>query len=178
MNIVIVSGERGEGKTTFLKKAAAELRNRGISLFGFFAGRVVDEQGREGYKIHKLPGGQKMLLCRRDAPETGNLHLLDFWFDESAVSSGEKWLKAGFNCENPFFILDEAGKFELDGYVWDSVLQQLINNNKGTLIIAVRNKFTDKIIEKYKLNKHRLTVKSDLLFTIEFIDKIERRQNN
>jgi nucleoside-triphosphatase THEP1 len=176
MKVMIVSGERGEGKTTFLKKLSEELINRkSISLAGFYAENIKDEQGREGYMIVNPASGKQKLLCKRESPETGNLHLLDFWFDEEALKVGEQWLLSGIHEENPVFLLDEAGKFELDGHVWDAVLKKLLQHGKGTLVVAVRNKFVEKVVEKYQLNHHQPGIINNLLFTVELADEIECR---
>ncbi len=175
MKIIIISGGRGEGKTTLLKKCVDELHNRQRPVFGFYAANVVTFSGNEGYRINKVNSQKSLLLCERNNPKTGSLNLADFWFDKQAINSGEEWLKEGFDTPNPIFTLDEAGKFELDGFVWDSILKEVLKQNRGTLMVTVRNKFVNKIIEKYQLNNHTLFVQDSLFFTVEFIDKIERR---
>ena len=172
MKVIIVAGERGEGKTTFVKKTAKTLKFKGKSIFGFYAVNRIDSQNREGYELHNVASDEKIVLCRRDDPKNGELHLMDFWFNKGSIKMGEEWLKQGFSSLDPIFFLDEAGKFELDGYVWNNILMDIVNRNKGTLILTVRNKFVKKIIEKYRLDSKDLTTVNDLLFTVEFTDKI------
>ncbi len=172
MKIIIISGERGEGKTTFLKKTISELNKRNRTVYGFYAENTKDDSGKEGYRIYNVSSSDSQLLCKRNAPETGNLNLLEFWFDENTITKGENWIRKGFEKNNPVFVLDEAGKFELDGFVWDNILKQILQQNKGTLIITVRNKFVTKVTEKYQLNSHDLYLQDNLLFTIEFVDKV------
>ncbi len=174
MRVVIVSGKRGEGKTTFLIKCVEELQRRNRALFGFYAENVKTPVGSEGYRIIKVGTGESLLLCQRDHPISGNLRLADFWFDERAIASGEQWLREGFVAENPIFILDEAGKFELDGHVWDNSIKQLLQLETGTLVITVRDRFLTRVMEKYQLDKANSMVTDDLLFTVELVDKIER----
>jgi nucleoside-triphosphatase THEP1 len=150
------------------------LNKRNRTVYGFYAENIKDDPGNDGYRIYDVSSSDSQLLCKRNAPETGNLNLLEFWFDENTITNGEKWMHKGFEENNPIFVLDEAGKFELDGFVWDNILKQILQQNKGTLIVTVRNKFVKKIIEKYQLSSHDLYIQNNLLFTIEFIDKIER----
>lgn len=172
MKVILVSGERGEGKTTFVKKTAKALKAKGKPVFGFYAENVIDSQNREGYELHNVAYDKKIVLCRRDDPKTGKLHLMDFWFNTDSIKTGEEWLRQGFSAPGSIFFVDEAGKFELDGYVWNNILIDILNRNKGTLIVTVRNKFVEQIIGKYRLNSKDFTTVSDLFFTVEFADKI------
>ena len=174
MKVIIISGERGEGKTTFLKKAINELHKSSRTIYGFYAENIKDNTGREGYMIINASDHASLLLCKRNAPEIGSLNLLEFWFNENTIASGEQWLNKGFGKKNPVFILDEAGKFELDGFVWNNILKQILNQNQGTLMVTIRNKLVKRVIEKYQLSNHDLEIENNLLFAIEFINKIER----
>ncbi len=90
-------------------------------------------------------------MCKRNSPETGNLKIRDFWFDEKAVRTGENWLNEGFDASNPVFIIDEVGMFEIKGYVWNDVIKKIIALDRGTLIITVRHKFLNEVIRKFNL---------------------------
>ena len=173
MKVIIISGERGEGKTTFLKKCIDELHNRQRPVFGFYAANTQTSLGNEGYRIYKVNSNESLLLCERNNPQTGNISLADFWFNEKAVEAGEKWITEGIATENPVFVLDEAGKFEIDGYIWDSVIKKLLQLKSGTLLLTVRNRFVKRIMEKYHLNSTNCEIVNNLLFTVEFVDKIE-----
>ncbi len=177
MQVVIVSGERGEGKTSFLRQCVRELRRRNRALFGFYAVRVTTLQGQEGYRIDRVNSDDSLLLCRREKWDAASLKLADFWFDEQVIKTGEKWLKEGLRAPHPVFVLDEAGKFELDGFVWDSAIKRLLQFGKGTLLVAVRNRFVERVIEKYALNRAACRVVDSLLFTVEFVNEIERSEN-
>ena len=173
MKVVIITGKRGEGKTTFLKKCVEELQRRNRALFGFYAENVKTMEGNEGYLIKRVSSPESLLLCQRDNPSAGNLHLADFWFDELAIKTGEQWLREGFKAENPFFILDETGKFEIDGHVWDNSIKHLLYLERGTLLMTVRDRFLRPVMEKYHLDKTNCQVVNDLLFTVELVNEIE-----
>jgi len=174
MKVIIISGKRGEGKTTFLRKCVKELQRRNSKLYGFYAENIKTAAGSEGYMITNVSTGKSLLLCQRDNPIKGNLHLADFWFNEQAIEAGEQWLQEGFGAEKPFFILDEAGKFELDGHVWDNSIKHLLQLETGTLVMTVRDRFLKRVMEKYQLDKANCRIINDLLFTVELVDEIER----
>ncbi len=140
----------------------SKLRAQSKSMVGFYAANVTTDDKKEGYLISEVSGEGKRMLCKRNAPETGSLHLLEFWFDKSAIEAGVQWLKKGFNMEHPVFILDEVGKFELDGFVWDNVLREILSKNNGLLIMTVRDKFLKDVINQYGLKNHQLSVVTDL----------------
>ena len=174
LKVIIVAGERGEGKTSFLKKTVEALQHKKRHLYGFYAKRVFDAAGKEGYKIVNVSTTKPVLLCKRDKLKTGTFKIQDFWFDESVIRLGEQWIQSGFDDEEPIFIVDEVGKFELDGFVWNGILSKILNLNKGVLLMTVRNKFVTAVINKYNLNAYTLKQTRKLLFTVEFVDEIER----
>ena len=175
MKVFIITGNRGEGKTTFLKKCVGELQRRNLALFGFYANNVKTTTGSEGYLIKNVTTLDSRLLCQRDIPSNmDDLHLADFWFDKRAIETGEQWLKEGFSNNSPVFILDEVGKFELDGYVWDKSINHLLRFEKGVLLMTVRDRFLQRVMEKYRLDKTNCSVIDSLLFTVELVDEIER----
>ena len=147
MEVIIISGDRGEGKTTFLKKYINELSEKFSDIYGFYA---ENRNGSDEYVIHNLNSNKKEILCKRNSPETGNLQIGDFRFDENSIKKGEIWIKKGFKADNPVFVIDEVGKFELDGLVWDNILKEIITLDKGVLVLTVRKNFLEAVIKKYE----------------------------
>ncbi len=148
MEITIITGERGAGKTTMLRNYLDRLNSEQEFKAGFYALNVGDL-----YKIVNINRGENAVLCRRNDPEAGNLKLADFWFDRSVIKLGERWLTEGFEQTDPLFVIDEIGKFELEGFVWDTVLKKILAMQKGRLLVTVRKKFLKSVIEKYGLKE-------------------------
>ena len=147
MNITIITGARGAGKTSFLKEQIRTPEFSGKKITGFYA-----ENRGDGYEIVNLQQHEKVLLCKRNDPGTGKLRLQDFYFSEAAIKTGKKWIEKNLRLANAVFVIDEAGRFELDGYVWDSLIRKVLKNNAGSLIMVVRKKFLEDVIKKYGLD--------------------------
>jgi len=156
MKITIISGKRGGGKTTFLKDHLQKNKFAEDKLFGFIA---ENKANGDEYSICNITNKKCKTLCKRNSPETGKLQLQDFWFNENTIKTGAQWLREGFKTNNPVFIIDEIGKFELDGFVWDNILKSILKNNKGELIITVRNKFLESVLNKYSIRENAEIIK-------------------
>ena len=52
-------------------------------------------------------------------------------------------------------VLDEIGRFELEGKGWANILSELINSEKQ-LYLVVRKEWINKIIEKYKIDDYKI----------------------
>jgi nucleoside-triphosphatase THEP1 len=149
MKIVIITGKKGEGKTTFLKEFVNNLHINTENIYGFYTENISYKKNINGYVINAFNSEKKLLLCKRNSPETGNLKLQDFYFDEKVIKSKNDCFRKGYKNPDAVFVIDEIGKFELDGFVWDKILKEILNNNTGKLIITVRDRFLENVIEKY-----------------------------
>jgi nucleoside-triphosphatase len=149
VKIIIITGEKGKGKTTFLRKYLQKSGFDKSSTVGFYALNTGDD----GYEIVNISTMERALLCKRHSPETGDIILQDFYFDQKVITLGEKWLAQGLTRNDPTFVIDEIGKFEIDGFVWNKVLKKIIENNTGTLIIVVRKKFLNQVVIYYGLDR-------------------------
>jgi len=155
VNIVIITGERAAGKTTFLRHYLRQGSFASTSVVGFYA----VNSGR-GYKIVHVKDSRFAQLCVRDDAAAGTLKINDFYFDEKVIMLGEQWLREGFQMDDPVFIVDEVGRFELDGRVWNNVLVDILHHGKGSLVLVVRKKFLNEVIKHYGMDnvRHQLKI--------------------
>lgn len=143
-NVFILTGEQGEGKTTRLKELIVRLRNSGLSLYGFYAAGYWENGQRSRFDLVDVQTGKQKLLCaNQSAP--GFWKQGRFYFDPETIRWGATLLEGD---KQGLAIMDEVGRFELDGKVWASSLKQLVQNDKPILMV-VRRVFVREVIDKF-----------------------------
>lgn len=145
--VIIVCGERGEGKTHFIKEIVQELQKQSINYSGFYAQGIGSGNLRDGYDMVLLPNNVVQELCRRVA-QCGN-PMDSFKFNSKSIELGEATLAAAPQGE--VVIIDEIGLLELQGSVWANALSSLLSNNNNPIIISVRKLYLQGVIDQWKI---------------------------
>jgi len=143
-NVFILTGEQGEGKTTRLKELIVKLRSSGLPLYGFYANGYWENGQRSRFDLVDVQTGKQKLLCaNQSAP--GFWKQGRFYLDPETIRWGTTLLEGD---KEGLAIMDEVGRFELDGKVWASSLIQLVQNDKPVLMV-VRQVFVREVIDKF-----------------------------
>lgn len=147
--VIIVTGDKGSGKTTFIKEIVSILDEKKITCYGFYAEGTWDSQKiRNTFTITLLPSKENILLCNTI---TENWPLFGrFRFNPDAISKGTDLI-----CKVPSkipVIIDEIGLMELNGNVWSMALTEITDRNQNPIIITVRRQFLDNVRDKWYLN--------------------------
>ncbi len=148
--LFIITGEQGAGKTTTLLEVADLLKKHNVNFRGFYAKGDWRENKRSGFSVVDLNTGVKELLCQ-DSKANGFQKIGRFYFNPETIKFGESILLMKNKPDKELIVIDEIGLFELDGQVWADVLKQLLNNNLNPLLITVRKKFVEDVIENFNL---------------------------
>jgi len=159
--VIIITGNKGDGKTTKLKNIINLLRAVSIGVAGFVAVGEWQNGERSKYTLVDIITGKMSVICTVTATE-GYQKLERFYFNPNTIEFGENVL-ANIPTEKNVVVVDEIGPFELNGEVWHNSLQRLIKNTNHVLLISVRNKLIDEVINKYKL-------KNMLVFDVKVAD--------
>jgi len=167
--VIIIKGNKGDGKTTKLKNIVNLLKTANVGVAGFVAVGEWQNGKRSKYTLVDILTFKMSVICTVTATDGYQKHGR-FYFNPNTIEFGENVL-ANIPTKKNVVVIDEIGPFELDGEVWHNSLQSLLNNTNHVLLISVRNKLIDEVINKYKL-------KNMLVFDVkssdnEIIKKIE-----
>lgn len=145
---IIVTADRGSGKTTFIKEIAAILEEKKVPYSGFYAEGTWDSNKvRNTFTLTLLPSKESILLCDT-ITESWLLHGR-FRFNPDAISKGTEIV---INTPaKAAIIIDEVGIMELNGNVWANALSEAVKKNQNPIIISVRTHFLDDILSKWDL---------------------------
>jgi len=147
--IFIVSGAIGEGKTSWLIKLTGLLREKGITTGGILALRITHDGIATGYDISDISSGMRTPFLRLTGSETMGVER--FSVSEEGLAAGQRALDPYANSKMDVVIVDEAGPLELRGMGWSNRIDELINNTRATVIIAVRKNLTGAVIDKFRI---------------------------
>ncbi len=148
-SVFIITGDREQGKTTLLKKVIPLLKEKRIPINGFYAQGYWENNRRSRFELTEVNSGITKPLCE---PDSTSGH--GFIFNEETVNWGLTLLKP--QTAPALYIIDEVGKYEVNGKVWHHALQQLAENKKAFMLITVRKSFIDEVIETFHLSSPRI----------------------
>jgi hypothetical protein len=63
--VYIITGTKGQGKTTLLSKIIDTLKQNGVNVSGILAPELVENGERVGYFVRDIESGEQMELCRK-----------------------------------------------------------------------------------------------------------------
>lgn len=112
--LVLVSGPRGAGKTTWCSHLVHEARERGVGVAGVLSPHALDDDGaRLAIDLVDISTGEQRRIAVRDdasAPQAAGLPRPWWTFDEDALAWGEAVL--GRVDDTEVLVVDELGVLE------------------------------------------------------------------
>jgi nucleoside-triphosphatase THEP1 len=150
--VFIISGAKGEGKTTFTGNVADELKRNGIPVSGFLSQKVISDNQTIGYDIVDIETNDKEIFLRQnDDPDKERIG--KFAIYPGGIKMGRAILDPSNLKGKRMIIIDEIGQLELDNKGWALPVMKLSETTDHYLIITVRDNFTGDVVEKFKLQE-------------------------
>lgn len=148
--IFIITGNVEEGKTGFAKKIAGSLKNEGIKTGGFISPRIIENNKTVGYKLESVATGEKceFLYLNHDdnKSDIGRFRVMP-----EAFTKAHCWIEQDAASACDILIIDEVGKWEIEGKGWKTELDALLNNSVIPMIWSVRKNCVDQVINTFNL---------------------------
>ena len=148
--IFIVTGGRGEGKTTFMKKLIDLLKENKIKVAGILAERIMEGGETTGYDIVNIETENRECFLSMDE-KAGNEWIGKYTVSPKGISFGKSVLHSQVNGRNKTVVIDEIGMLELRGGGWSENLDDLVNKSGNHLLLVVRDEFVEQVKERWKL---------------------------
>ncbi|MBI5463425.1 MAG: AAA family ATPase [Ignavibacteriales bacterium] len=149
--VIVVVGEQGSGKTTFVMRLADALHRHNISVGGIAAPGTWKDGMRTRFDVVDLATREQKQLCALEGIH-GSERIGPFIFSDEGLQLGKRALSddALRNCR--VVIVDEVGPLELAGHGWASVLDRVVKRNESILLITVRPSVVESVRERWNLN--------------------------
>ncbi len=153
-NVIIITGNKGEGKTTKLQRIVKLIKKEKISMTGFLAYADLKDGDRNGYTLVDIVSSKSIILCSNEPCSTYE-KIGRFYFNPLAIKFGQKLLNTN-PVEKTLIVIDEVGPFELQNKIWyDSLVYQL-GIPKNVILLIVRTKLVDEIIRKFEITNAKI----------------------
>jgi len=146
--VYIISGERGEGKTGFLLEILAKLLRKGVKVGGIAAPGHINDGVRSGFSVLDLATGMSEEL-RSVTPSLGCERHGIYYFRPEGLSLGYRALSPPMPGTTDLLVIDEVGKFELEGAVWAGCIDRLVGRPSPPMIWTVRRSLVDAVAGRW-----------------------------
>lgn len=174
--VYIITGDPGEGKTTFLIDMVASLKRNDMRICGFVAPGYFREGVRSGFSLTDLEAGATQELCS-SIPAPGSEKHGRFYFHKAGLEFGYRSLVPALIPGNAdLAVIDEVGWFELNGSVWSACLDTLVNSFHPPMLWTVRRTLIDEVISHWEIQRpvvidpamvHKGSIINDILIEIK-----------
>lgn len=148
--VIVIAGEKHEGKTTFARDLATILKSEGHSLGGFLAPGTFERGQRKDFEIQALETGISKPLCSIAHSEGEQIG--SFGFYASGQEFGKQLLAPENTAGLDFIFIDEIGPLEMKGRGWTPSIDLLMESSDTTMIWIVRKSLVEAVIQKWKLH--------------------------
>jgi nucleoside-triphosphatase THEP1 len=141
----IVTGEVGSGKTGCIKNLIENIQDKKFSVSGVYSSRIMENDIITGYDVVNISTNKSAKFLRKEG-DLSQQKIGRFYIFNDGLNAGNVELQ---NSYSQITIVDEIGKLELSKNGWYKSVKQLIKNSNSHLILTVRDKFVNQIIEKF-----------------------------
>ena len=151
-NVILVTGDTGDGKSTLLAELAILFKSRDILAGGIISPTVFENGIKSGYELINIATSQKTRLSQTQKGD-GLVNVGRFYFFNDGISFGKAALTVANNQNSQIVFIDEIGAWELQGQGWAESLKELILRCDMPVILAVNTKLVDQVIESWQLRE-------------------------
>lgn len=148
-DIIIITGDRQQGKTTFVRKIIDRLRADNLQFTGFLAEGINEDGNRIGFDLLNLQTGAKTLLCRSTGLE--GVKFGRFIFSEEGLRAGAEIISSGQVSGSQLVIIDEIGPLELNRQGWWQAVTKLVESAGIPQLWVVRKNLVKAVISNWKV---------------------------
>ena len=148
--VVIITGEIHQGKTTFAQKIVADLLKQKIRIAGFFSVGINENGIRTGFNLVDIGSSRRVELCS-DKKNEKRLKFGRYYFNSDAISLGNEILNLENLSDKQLIVIDEVGHLELNGQGWSNAIENITRNNTVPQLWIVRKSLVQKCSGRWNI---------------------------
>ncbi|MCK4664523.1 MAG: DUF2478 domain-containing protein [Bacteroidales bacterium] len=149
--IFIITGERHQGKTTFVRQIVTKLKEKEFSVKGFLSEAIFTDGERTGYVLKDIETNKSVEICNINGNSDWNKTGC-YYFNPDGIQFGYDILDIKKIKNSDIIVIDEIGKFELNNEGWKKAIDNLLINSKIPMIWVVRKSLVSDVITKWNLS--------------------------
>jgi nucleoside-triphosphatase THEP1 len=147
--VFIISGEKHQGKTTWVRRLIDILNQNKNLVGGFVAPGKFEKNQRSEFGILDLKSGKSKVLSSINFTEGESIG--PFRFSEEGQNFGKEILKPENLRDCRFVVIDEIGPLEMKNEGWAPSIDVLMAFPEITHIWVVRKNLVNEVIKKWQL---------------------------
>jgi nucleoside-triphosphatase len=148
--IFIITGEQGQCKTTFLHLVLGLTVGTNVRVRGVISPGYVRDGRRSGFALIDLATGEVEELSSIDPDPRCEIHGR-FYFRPEGLAFGRRALAPPDPRETDLVVIDEVGRFELQGEVWAEQIDRLLAHPHPPMIWTVRRRLLHTVVERWNI---------------------------
>lgn len=148
--VVVITGDQGEGKTTFLEQTLQLLRSANIQYSGILARGTWKNGFRDRFFLEDLQSDKKIVFCQRSIKE-GWDKIRHFYINPEGQEFGKHALSHEYVKHSSIVVIDEIGPFELEGRGWAGSLEVLLKSRISVLLVVIRRTLLGDVLQKWQI---------------------------
>jgi nucleoside-triphosphatase THEP1 len=146
--IFIITGAVGQGKTNCVREIIKMFQQENIPVSGVLSPRVVENDETIGYDVVDIKNEKREVFLRRtggkDLERIGRYYIFP-----AGLQQGRDALSLANTIDSKMVVIDEVGKLELEDRGWAGCLQSLIDASRHHILLTVRDKFVEEVVQKW-----------------------------
>jgi nucleoside-triphosphatase len=148
----MIIGNKSEGKSELAESIVRCLLYQGKTIQGIIEKGFWKGNQRSHFVLHDISTTTEMTLCKTEK-EPHWLSLGSYYFNPEAIQYGNRLFDNTLITNPDLVVVDEVGKLELEGNLWDLSIQKLLMEGNFHQLWTVRRDFVRDAISYYNL-KH------------------------
>ncbi len=151
MNVTVITGVRGCGKTTLLREYVDAASRSGRTVGGIASPVVCQDGQRQGYDLLDLRRGVRRSLARIVREPAAAPTIGPFRFEQAALDEGHAAIIAALQDGLDVVAIDEVGPLEWSGQGWADALTRALRAEHGVreLIVVVRASLCERLPDRF-----------------------------
>jgi nucleoside-triphosphatase THEP1 len=165
--IIIITGEIHQGKTSFTQKIISDLLNQKIRIAGFVSIGIDKDGTRTGFNLAEIGSSRQVELCS-DRKDNKGPKLGQFYFNQEALAFGNEILNPDVLSDKQLIVIDEIGPLEIKGLGWSEAIDKSTRSFLIPQLWVVRKSLVNKIIRKWNTgNVYIFDITKDSISEVE-----------
>lgn len=151
-SLIIITGEVGQGKTSFITQMLCNMRENGLKAGGILAPGIFMNDRKEGFWLDDIITGHRYHLSSR-SPKNGWLRYGHYYFNPKILRQGNDILVKAAENKVSLLVIDEVGPLELADHGWAPAIDKLSVSTTIPHLWAVRKSLVARASRKWSFGE-------------------------
>lgn len=148
--VIIITGDRQQGKTTFVKKLIENLHNKNITIAGFVSVGIDEGSERMGFNLVSINENRTVQLCTKMRNDDW-LKYGSYFFNPEGINYGKEILSIEKIAGKQLIVIDEIGPLEMNDEGWGRSIEKISTSSITPNLWVVRKSLIKKVIRKWNI---------------------------